>query len=125
MRKKVKVKTSLKVELDLVQGVIVTVIDILNDGWVLGITSDNKTGTFPETFIVSMTTILPASVPQLLINQIPTYKDFDQSSSSQHYEEPAPYYFGLFLGPEHQGAMSSQPTKLTLTISIDWVSSHT
>ncbi|KAF7989682.1 hypothetical protein HCN44_008356 [Aphidius gifuensis] len=110
VRKKVKVKTSLKAqldeELDLTEGDIVTVIEILDDGWVRGVTSDGRTGTFPEAFVeyindnidyVDQAAALPtASVPNTSNYQLPIYNKWIESSSHDAFEEAAPSYDDLF-----------------------------
>ena len=115
VQRKAKVKTTLKAqldeELDLTEGEIVTVIEIVEDGWCLGITEDNRKGTFPEGFITYLdddsvdetdeslaTAINP--LPQSVQNGGPVYKDFGDTPNVWYSaDEPAPSYFDLY--PEY------------------------
>ncbi|XP_015111291.1 dynamin-binding protein [Diachasma alloeum] len=120
VRRKARVKTTLKAqlaeELDLSEGEIVTVTEILEDGWVLGCTSDNRTGTFPEAFITYLESMDQPDeacgpldpIPQSITSGGRIYKDFgDSSSPSSHYEDPAPSYYDLF--PDTQPPAPQHP----------------
>lgn len=116
IRKKAKVKTSLKAqldeELDLTAGEIVTVIEILDDGWCQGITEDGRKGIFPEGFILyidtDQDTVDQSEITCTTQNDIASsstydgiiYKDFGETSTVNSYmnlsDEPAPSYFDLF-----------------------------
>ncbi|XP_011304837.1 dynamin-binding protein-like [Fopius arisanus] len=120
VRRKARVKTTLKAqleeELDLSEGEIVTVTEILEDGWVLGYTSDNRTGTFPEAFITYLETMDQPDnasgsldpIPQSITSGGKIYKDFGDSTPSCSYsEDAAPSYYDLF--PDTRPSDNSQP----------------
>ncbi|KAK0082994.1 hypothetical protein PV325_009538 [Microctonus aethiopoides] len=112
VKKKAKVNTSLKAqldeELDLTEGEIVTVLEIVDDGWVLGVTTDGRTGTFPEGFISYIEDDCTDEIDEALginMNSFPSsvanggkiYKDFGGPVESNYIEEePAPSYYDLF-----------------------------
>ncbi|XP_060822465.1 dynamin-binding protein-like isoform X1 [Bombus pascuorum] len=118
-RKKARIKTNLKAqleeELDLVEGEIVTVTEILGDGWCYGITNDGKMGMFPEGFI----SYINDSTDQLDIASVTDnnssisincnesiYRNVEETpSTSSCVEEPAPNYYDLF--PEFKPTSSS------------------
>ncbi|XP_063995287.1 dynamin-binding protein-like [Diachasmimorpha longicaudata] len=118
VHRKARVKTTLKAqlaeELDLSEGEIVTVSEILEDGWVLGFTSDNRTGTFPEAFITYLENMdqpdgacrSPDPIPYSITSGGKIYKDFGNSTpfSSVCHEDPAPSYHDLF--PDTQSSVS-------------------
>lgn len=106
---KVSLKALLEGELDLNEGEVVTVTEVLDDGWCRGITEDGRNGIFPEGFIsylndeatdqtdtcVSRENVSPPSVS----NVNPTENDVpDTSYSVRSYkeEDPAPNYYDLF-----------------------------
>ncbi|XP_072743544.1 rho guanine nucleotide exchange factor 38 isoform X2 [Anoplolepis gracilipes] len=117
IRKKAKVKTTLKAqldeELDLTAGETVIVIEILDDGWCRGITEDGREGIFPEGFIsyidgdedtVDQVEITCATQSNIISSSTSyggiIYKDFGETSIINSYmnlpDEPAPSYFDLF-----------------------------
>ncbi|XP_029165021.1 dynamin-binding protein-like [Nylanderia fulva] len=117
IRKKAKVKTTLKAqldeELDLTAGEIVTVIEILDDGWCHGVTEDGRKGIFPEGFIsyidMDQDTVDQSEITCTTQNDVASsstsydgviYKDFGETSTGNSYmnlpDEPAPSYFDLF-----------------------------
>ncbi|KMQ96659.1 dynamin-binding protein [Lasius niger] len=117
IRKRAKVKTTLKAqldeELDLTAGEVVTVIEILDDGWCHGITEDGRKGIFPEGFIsyidTDQDTVDQREMTCTTQNNIASsvtsyggtiYKDFGETSIVNSYmnqpDEPAPSYFDLF-----------------------------
>lgn len=138
MRKRARVKTSLKAqldeELDLREGEIVTVVEILDDGWVRGVTSEGDEGTFPESFVTYLEdsamsqqdecpdapnstdhlsmTLDP--VPSSVLEGGPIFKDFGQTHYSSCYDEPAPSYNSLFPEDTTSSTPNAQPT---ITIS--------
>lgn len=114
IRKRAKVKTTLKAqleeELDLTAGEMVTVTEILDDGWCRGVTEDGREGIFPEGFVsyvnvdedatdnseMTCTVRNDQSCPAPHSGTI--YKDFGEAVSTNSYalDEPAPSYFDLF-----------------------------
>ncbi|XP_014482801.1 PREDICTED: dynamin-binding protein-like [Dinoponera quadriceps] len=122
IRRKAKVNTTLKAqleeELDLIAGEVVTVTEILDDGWCRGITENGKEGTFPEGFI-SYTDVDEDSTGQVEMSTTRNNLTWPTSYSSAVYsnlgeatsvtppipEEPAPNYFDLF--PEALASTSS------------------
>ncbi|KAJ8679503.1 hypothetical protein QAD02_015290 [Eretmocerus hayati] len=120
VRKKAKVKANLSAqlpeELDLLEGEIVTVVEVLEDGWCRGHKENGKEGIFPEGFIVYQadlnndevdTTIMNHSNQPIMDNNYQgqaasadrIYKDFGESYSNDdhlRYEDPAPNYEDLF-----------------------------
>lgn len=76
VQKRAKVKVSMKAqldeELDLKEGEVITVTEILEDGWCRGFSEDGKEGTFPEGFV---TFIEEAE-------QLPNYNAAEASTSS-------------------------------------------
>lgn len=114
IQRKAKVKTSMKAqldeELDLIEGDIITVIELVEDGWCLGVTNDGQKGTFPEAFVTYIDdsnsfdetdeiNINPTldPLPQSIQNGAHIYKDFGESSANSFsMNEPAPNYFDLF-----------------------------
>lgn len=110
-------KAQLDEELDLTEGEIITVIEIVEDGWCLGVTEDNRKGTFPEAFVTYIENdsidetdeinITPTRepLPQSVQNGGHIYKDFGETSNASYsIDEPAPNYFDLF--PEHESQNS-------------------
>ncbi|OXU22019.1 hypothetical protein TSAR_006757 [Trichomalopsis sarcophagae] len=116
VKRKAKVKANLTAqldeELDLVEGEIVTVTEILDDGWCRGYKDDGKEGIFPEGFITYQddtnideidNTCNAAAVED---NSFPSsamsgriYKDFGESvnyTPEARYDDPAPNYEDLF-----------------------------
>ncbi|XP_034936280.1 dynamin-binding protein-like isoform X2 [Chelonus insularis] len=120
VKKKAKVKASLKAqlneELDLAAGEIVTVLEILGDGWVLGVTSDGRKGTFPESFIIYIEDHTDSGIdlsdqafggsmdpfPESVASEGKIFKDFGYSVPSLSMEEPAPSYYDLFPNARSQ-----------------------
>ncbi|XP_046826765.1 dynamin-binding protein-like isoform X1 [Vespa crabro] len=112
IRKKGRVKATLKAqleeELDLNEGEVVTVIEVLDDGWCRGITEDGRNGIFPEGFIsymndetsdqtdtcVSRENVLPSSLYN--INSVENNVSNSYSVQSYKEEDPAPSYYDLF-----------------------------
>ncbi|CAL7945881.1 unnamed protein product [Xylocopa violacea] len=105
IRKKARIKTSLKAqlegEIDLVEGEMVTVTEILGDGWCYGITECGKEGTFPEGFICytddntdqmdrASVTDNNSYLPSTTYNDR-TYKNLEETSTAL-FEEPPRYY---------------------------------
>ncbi|XP_043256259.1 dynamin-binding protein-like isoform X1 [Colletes gigas] len=120
VRKRARIKTSLKAqlegELNLAEGEIVTVTEILNDGWCRGLTEDNKEGIFPEGFVTYISDTddqADHTTPVEDINSFPTpttynemiYKNIDETIIQSSIEEPAPNYFDLF--PEYKVTVSA------------------
>lgn len=120
IRRKARIKTSLKAqiegELDLQEGDLVTVDEVLEDGWCHGVTEDGREGTFPEGFIsyVDDTVDQPdTSCFARPTSYIGPYNEFPISLSAKSSEdEPAPSYFDLF--PD-AGKPKSRPTSLEIT----------
>ncbi|XP_008543725.1 dynamin-binding protein [Microplitis demolitor] len=121
VRRKARVKTSLKAqldeELDLTAGEIVTVLEILEDGWVRGVTGDGREGSFPQGFVsyieedqesaadesdrASALNITMDPFPDSVAQGGKIFKDFNQSVPSTSTRmsvdnEPAPSYYDLF-----------------------------
>ncbi|XP_028044584.1 dynamin-binding protein [Monomorium pharaonis] len=115
IRKRAKVKTTLKAqlneELDLVAGETVIVTEILDDGWCRGVAEDGKEGIFPEGFISyigDQDTIDHEQIPCATESNFMSFstvqngtisKDFSETSTNSYAnfsEEPAPNYFDLF-----------------------------
>ncbi|XP_011872421.1 PREDICTED: dynamin-binding protein-like [Vollenhovia emeryi] len=117
IRKRAKVKTTLKAqldeELDLTAGEIVVVTEILDDGWCRGVTENGREGMFPEGFVSYIdgdrdqvdqkeVTCAPKSsdFPSLsTVHNGTIYKDFNETSANSYPnlpDEPAPNYFDLF-----------------------------
>ncbi|CAK9806350.1 Dynamin-binding protein [Anthophora quadrimaculata] len=109
VRKRARIKISLEAqlegELDLVEGQVVTVTEILGDGWCRGITENGKEGTFPEGFI----TYISDTTDELdvacaidnnstsVTNNERTYENIEETSFTNSFvEEPAPNYYDLF-----------------------------
>ncbi|XP_017878070.1 dynamin-binding protein-like [Ceratina calcarata] len=116
IRKKARIKANLKAqldgELDLVEGEIVTVTEVLGDGWCCGITENGKEGTFPEGFISYIsddsdqldTAVLTEnnSFPSPITYNDRKYTNIEKADS--YNEEPAPNYYDLY--PDIQEASS-------------------
>lgn len=110
-------KAQLDEELDLIEGEIITVIEIVEDGWCLGITNDQRKGTFPEAFVTYIDDVsldetdeinsIRDPLPQSIENGGQIYKDFGENSSFSSIDEPAPNYFDLF--PENFSQNKSLP----------------
>ncbi|KAG7201457.1 hypothetical protein KM043_004217 [Ampulex compressa] len=112
IRKKAKIKATLSAqldeELDLTQGDIVTVLEILDDGWCRGVTEDGREGIFPEGFIsyIDEDDMTDRVEPLRHMEPIPiapvcngaaACQDTSESLFDKMYdEEPAPNYFDLF-----------------------------
>ncbi|EFN85007.1 Dynamin-binding protein [Harpegnathos saltator] len=114
IKRKAKVNTTLKAqleeELDLIAGEVVTITEILDDGWCRGATEDGKEGIFPEGFIsyidvdkdITDQAEITSSVRSNLAWSTPcsdiTHSDFGAAASVSSCvpEEPAPNYFDLF-----------------------------
>lgn len=117
IRKRAKVKTTLKAqldeELDLIAGETVTVTEILDDGWCRGVTENGREGIFPEGFISyinaeqdqvdqrEMTGTTERNFESLsTVHNSTICKDFGATSYKNSYvnlpDEPAPNYFDLF-----------------------------
>ncbi|XP_076245277.1 rho guanine nucleotide exchange factor 37 isoform X2 [Calliopsis andreniformis] len=120
IRKKARIKTSLKAqldgELDLTEGDIVTVVEVLDDGWCRGIAENGKEGIFPEGFISYINegtdqidaTIAADSLSTAVTCNERIYKNIDETNITiQTYDdEPAPNYYDLF--PQLKEATSDQ-----------------
>ncbi|KAG8040507.1 hypothetical protein G9C98_002503 [Cotesia typhae] len=109
----------------------VTVLEILEDGWVLGVTDDGRQGSFPEGFISYMEEEEDSGVDEsdrssalnIAMDPFPgsvaqggeIFKDFNQSGPSRSSEyadnEPAPSYYDLF--PE------TRPTSVDASSNIN------
>lgn len=110
IRRRATIKTSLKAqleeELDLTAGEMVTVTEILDDGWCRGITDDGRQGIFPEAFIsylkIEEDTTDRAEITRennLASTSIPgtIHQDIGHNSVNCHVpDEPTPCYFDLF-----------------------------
>ncbi|XP_077258973.1 rho guanine nucleotide exchange factor 38 [Temnothorax americanus] len=118
IRKRAKVKTTLKAqldeELDLTAGETVVVTEILDDGWCRGVAEDGREGIFPEGFISyvdadqdqvdqrEMTTECTTESNLASFSTVhngTTYKDFDETCINSYAnlpDGPAPNYFDLF-----------------------------
>lgn len=126
IRKKAKVKTTLKAqldeELDLTAGEMIIVTEILDDGWCRGVTEDGREGILPEGFILYidadqdavdqgevMSTTKSNFAPSSTSYNDTICKDFGESSSRSSYmnvfNEPAPSYFDLF--PEASSSINN------------------
>ncbi|KAK9293746.1 hypothetical protein QLX08_011401 [Tetragonisca angustula] len=119
-RKKARIKANLKAqldgELDLVEGEIVTVTEILGDGWCYGTTENGKVGMFPEGFIsyindstdqLDTMSVSENSSSSINYNER-IYRNIEETpSTSSTVEEPAPNYYDLF--PEFKPV----PSKVT------------
>ena len=136
---KTSLKAQLDEELDLREGEIVTVLEILDDGWVRGITEDGKEGTFPESFVSyieapemdetdrscdrpSASNHCPIDAETLPISVLKggaIFKDFGQSHSSHCFDEPAPSYFDLFPEATLSSTANSQPSSIANLPSIE------
>ncbi|XP_043283380.1 dynamin-binding protein-like [Venturia canescens] len=138
VRKRARVKTSLSAqldeELDLREGEIVTVLEILEDGWARGVKENGKEGTFPEAFVSYMSeTEMSEStkenyssvgsgqnsgsgfMPNSVMQGGPIYKDFGEACSSNVLDEPAPNYYDLFP--------KASPRDLKPKIPVDYLQS--
>ncbi|XP_076280533.1 rho guanine nucleotide exchange factor 38 [Lasioglossum baleicum] len=110
IRKKARIKTNLKAqldgELDLVEGEMVTVTEILDDGWCHGITDSGKRGIFPEAFVSYITddTDQLDTACVLHNNSFSTtvacekrlYQNLEKTVTEPSVDEPAPDYYDLF-----------------------------
>ncbi|XP_012147954.1 rho guanine nucleotide exchange factor 38 [Megachile rotundata] len=119
INKKARIKTNLKAqldgELDLIEGEIVTVTEILEDGWCSGITENGKQGTFPEAFIcyiddsaaqLDTASAVDSYVAPTSYNDA-VYTNIEEAHLVTSYtEEPAPNYYDLF--PEFKTDTSDQ-----------------
>lgn len=102
---KTTLKAQLDEELDLIKDEIVTVTEVLDDGWCRGIANDGKEGIFPEAFITYLEYEDELEIPE---NNIPELnnlypaigKDFEENysipNSISSYQEAAPRYEDLF-----------------------------
>lgn len=109
---KANLTAQLDEELDLVEGEIVTVTEILDDGWCRGYKDNGKEGIFPEGFITyqddmnidevdntrNAAAVADNSFPSSAMSgQI--YKDFGESYNyvpEARYDDPAPNYEDIF-----------------------------
>lgn len=101
-------------ELDLRKGGIVTVIEILEDGWCRGVSEDGRTGTFPQGFIQYLEEDSGEnedegdSASALSHDYLPPVNFNDgnkpHQESAMPYDEPAPCYYELFpeFAPESE-----------------------
>lgn len=113
MRKKAKVNTTLKAqleeELDLIAGEVVTVTEVLDDGWCRGVTENGKEGIFPEGFIsyisadegetdqAEMASTMKSNLAWPTCSDTTSnYFNAAASTNSDIPGEPAPNYFDLF-----------------------------
>ncbi|XP_011157472.1 dynamin-binding protein isoform X2 [Solenopsis invicta] len=118
IRKRARVKTTLKAqldeELDLIAGETVIVTEMLDDGWCRGVKEDGKEGIFPEGFISyievdqDQDTIDHEQIPCATESNFASFstihngtisKDFGETSLHSYAnmsDEPAPNYFDLF-----------------------------
>ncbi|XP_032683683.1 dynamin-binding protein-like isoform X2 [Odontomachus brunneus] len=113
VRKKAKVDTTLKAqleeELDLIAGEVVTVTEVLDDGWCRGVTENGKEGIFPEGFIsyisadedetdqAEMASTMRSNLAWPTCSDT-TSNDFNTAASinSDKPGDPTPNYFDLF-----------------------------
>ena len=118
-------KAQLDEELDLVEGEIITVTEILDDGWCRGCNKNGKEGIFPEGFITYQEDVIVDEVDNTstVDNLFPAsavtgkiYKDFGESYTSAtppRYDDPAPNYEDLFpTVPEIQVSSEYHPLGL-------------
>lgn len=137
IRRKAKVNTTLKAqledELDLIAGEIVSVTEILDDGWCRGATENGKEGIFPEGFIsyidvvednigqAEMTSTTSSNLAWPMSCSSTTYKDFGETVTniSRTPEEPAPSYFDLFPQTLASTSSTTDTQRDTLIKSID------
>lgn len=106
----------------MVEGKIVIVTEILNDGWCRGITEDGKEGIFPEGFVSylsdtddqedTMPTVNDTSLSISSCDEM-TYKNINETAQS-YTDEPAPNYYDLF--PQYKTAIS-EPLESTIKCS--------
>lgn len=89
------------------EGEIVTVTEILDDGWCSGVTEDGKEGIFPEGFV----SYINDSVDQLDTTSAVDHSTIATNIESYTEEEPAPNYYDLF--PQFKLAASDQTTNTT------------
>ncbi|KAK2582160.1 hypothetical protein KPH14_004519 [Odynerus spinipes] len=112
IQRKARVKTTLQAqlqdELDLTENDIVTVTEVLDDGWCRGTTEDGRSGIFPEGFIsyinddvtdqidtyISKEDVLPPPISH--VNPVQNNVSDRSSIQSCEKEEPAPNYYDLF-----------------------------
>ncbi|KAI4488097.1 hypothetical protein M0804_004945 [Polistes exclamans] len=108
-RVKATLKAQLQEELDLNEGEIVTIIEVLDDGWCRGISENGKNGIFPEGFIsyisddeasdqmdacCSKEDVSPPFVSN--INSVENNVSNRHSIQSYNEEDPVPSYYDLF-----------------------------
>ncbi|XP_046745325.1 dynamin-binding protein-like [Diprion similis] len=104
-RRKAKVTANLEAqldeELDLTKGTIVTVTEILEDGWCRGETEDGRTGIFPQGFVEFLEGLSDESIDDqesMTAARLDPLlqKKFGKDSAMHYDEEPAPCYYELF-----------------------------
>ncbi|KYQ52690.1 Dynamin-binding protein [Trachymyrmex zeteki] len=140
IRKRAKVKTTLKAqldeELDLTAGEMIVVTEILDDGWCRGVTEDGREGIFPEGFIsyieedqdiidqrqITCTTENNFTSFSTVHNGT-IYKDFGEISINSYANlsaEPTPNYFDLFpeMLPTINNTDSTQYNNHTNSVDI-------
>ncbi|XP_033338470.2 rho guanine nucleotide exchange factor 38 isoform X1 [Megalopta genalis] len=119
IRKRARIKTNLKAqldgELDLVEGEMVTVTEVLDDGWCHGITDTGKEGIFPEAFVtyisgdtdqLDATSVVNKNYfPATVAHDIREYQNLDDTVTQPCFEEPAPNYYDLF--PQYKSTASN------------------
>ncbi|KAI4493102.1 hypothetical protein M0802_009652 [Mischocyttarus mexicanus] len=106
---KVALKAQLEEELDLNEGEIVTITEVLDDGWCRGITENGRNGIFPEGFISyinddetnDQTDNACCSSEEVLlpiVSNSSTENNVSDRYSIKSYneEDPAPSYYDLF-----------------------------
>ncbi|XP_012277640.1 dynamin-binding protein [Orussus abietinus] len=106
-------KAELEEELDLTKGDIVTIIEILDDGWCRGVTNDGRKGTFPEGFVDylkdneshnRLSTV--ENVPSVAVPMVNSSTMDDICVNNPvSCEDPAPNYYEIF--PEFLKPMGS------------------
>ncbi|KZC04124.1 PREDICTED: dynamin-binding protein-like [Dufourea novaeangliae] len=130
-RKRARIKTNLKAqldgELDLVEGEMVIVTEILDDGWCRGITDSGKEGIFPEGFVSYINDSPDQSDETSVVdnNSFPTrvthndtaYKNMNEAAMQSYIEEPAPDYYDLF--PQYKTTVSDPMESIEDNISFN------
>ncbi|XP_031837461.1 rho guanine nucleotide exchange factor 38 isoform X2 [Nomia melanderi] len=129
IKKRARIKTNLKAqlndELDLVEGEMVTVTAILDDGWCYGITDNGKEGIFPEGFVSYITDNVEQLDATPVVDNItfpttatynePVYNNLSEPTTQSDMEEPAPNYYDLF--PQYKpnvNTLDVKPYAITL-----------
>ncbi|XP_054005474.1 dynamin-binding protein-like isoform X1 [Hylaeus anthracinus] len=118
IKRRARIKTNLKAqlegELDLVEGEIVTVTEILNDGWCHGVSESGKEGIFPEGFVSyiddtddnidTASAVGNSSMSSPATYNETIYINVNETTVQSSTEEPAPDYYDLF--PQYKSITS-------------------